>query len=237
MIVAVALCMERIYIGYCLLSNPFHLFMNKICLKWKYTSFFVGAVLPIFVSIPCLFHYFCCLSESCLGCLLYISCLFLAFYSLFSCSMQSQLNWIVISMYIGIANMLYIFQIKSIKTKKQKKNKKKTNDTFNRFHSPVIVHRKHEGAVTRHAFLPSSARKHLQLQGGLPPPTPPAYRFFFSGQWMLVFIWYIWNVYGSTTNLWSLYHSPDTCEADKSTCIAYGNVKHKKLFHRITNNK
>ena len=35
MIVAVALCMERIYIGYCLLSNPFHLFMNKICLKWK----------------------------------------------------------------------------------------------------------------------------------------------------------------------------------------------------------
>jgi hypothetical protein len=30
----------------------------------------------------------------------------------FSCSMQSQLNWIVISMYIRIANMLYIFQIK-----------------------------------------------------------------------------------------------------------------------------
>ena len=26
-------CIERIYIGYCLLSNPFHLFMNKICLK------------------------------------------------------------------------------------------------------------------------------------------------------------------------------------------------------------
>jgi hypothetical protein len=25
--------MERIYIGYCLLSNPFHLFMNKICFK------------------------------------------------------------------------------------------------------------------------------------------------------------------------------------------------------------
>jgi hypothetical protein len=33
--------------------------------------------------------------------------------------------------------------------------------------TPVIVHRKHEGAVTRHEFLPSSARKHLQLQGGL----------------------------------------------------------------------
>ena len=32
----------------------------------------------------------------------------------FSCSMQSQLNWIVISMYIRIANMLYIFQIKCI---------------------------------------------------------------------------------------------------------------------------
>jgi hypothetical protein len=38
LIVAVALCMERIYIGYCLLSNPFHLFMNKICLKWKKRS-------------------------------------------------------------------------------------------------------------------------------------------------------------------------------------------------------
>lgn len=78
--------------------------------------------------------------------------------------MQSQLNWIVISMYIGIANMLYIFQIKSIlKTKKQTNKKNQPNDTFNRFHSPVIVHRKHEGAVTRHEFLPSSARKHLQL--------------------------------------------------------------------------
>ena len=79
--------------------------------------------------------------------------------------MQSQLNWIVISMYIGIANMLYIFQIKSIlKTKKPQ-----PNDTFNRFHSPVIVHRKHEGAVTRHEFLPSSARKHLQLQRAAAP--------------------------------------------------------------------
>jgi hypothetical protein len=36
-------------------------------------------------------------------------------------------------------------------------------DTFNRFHSPVIVHRKHKGAVARHELLPSSARKHLQL--------------------------------------------------------------------------
>jgi hypothetical protein len=71
-------------------------------------------------------------------------------------------------MYIGIANMLYIFQIKCIKKKKKKKKKKKLIikagcDTFNRFHSPVIVHRKHEGAVTRHEFLPSSVRKHLQL--------------------------------------------------------------------------
>ena len=39
MIVAVALCMEMIYIGYCLLSNPFNLFMNKICLKWKWVGF------------------------------------------------------------------------------------------------------------------------------------------------------------------------------------------------------
>ena len=63
-------------------------------------------------------------------------------------------------MYIRIANMLYIFQIK----KKKKKKKTLINagcGTFNRFHSPVIVHRKHEGAVTRHEFLPSSARKHL----------------------------------------------------------------------------
>jgi hypothetical protein len=97
--------------------------------------------------------------------------------------MQSQLNWIDISMYIGIANMLHIFQIKCIlKTKnkkkqqqqqkqqkkpKQNKNPKKIIkagcDTFNRFHSPVIVHRKNEGAVIRHEFLPSYARKHLQL--------------------------------------------------------------------------
>ena len=42
-------------------------------------------------------------------------------------------------------------------------------DIFNRFHSPVIVHRKHEGAVTRYEFLPSSARKHLQHR---PPPDP-----------------------------------------------------------------
>ena len=45
--------------------------------------------------------------------------------------MQSQLNWIVISMYIGIANMLYIFQIKCIlktnKKNKQKKTKKQNN--------------------------------------------------------------------------------------------------------------
>ena len=68
------------------------------------------------------------------------------------------------------------------KNKKKKKNNKtkKTKiltikagfDTFNRFHSPVIVHRKHEGAVTRHEFLPSSARKHLQLSGGCCPADP-----------------------------------------------------------------
>ena len=107
----------------------------------------------------------------------------------FSCSMQSQLNWIVISMYIGIANMLYIFQIKCIlKTNNNKKTKKNTKiliikagcDTFNRFHSPVIVHRKHEGAVTRQEFLPSSAKKHLQFKGGY-RPRPSAYRFFISG--------------------------------------------------------
>ena len=33
--------MERIYIGYCLLSNPFHLFMNKICLRWKWDNIII----------------------------------------------------------------------------------------------------------------------------------------------------------------------------------------------------
>jgi hypothetical protein len=45
-------------------------------------------------------------------------------------------------------------------------------DTFNRFHPPVIVHQKHEGAVTRHEFLPSSARKHLQLLEDCRPQNP-----------------------------------------------------------------
>jgi hypothetical protein len=27
------------YRGYCLLSNPFHWFMNKICLKWNLNDF------------------------------------------------------------------------------------------------------------------------------------------------------------------------------------------------------
>jgi len=85
--------------------------------------------------------------------------------------MQSQLNWIVISMYIGIANMLYIFS-NQMYLKKQIIIIiiKAGCDTFNRFHSPVIVHRKHEGAVTRHEFLPSSARKHLQLLGAAQTP-------------------------------------------------------------------
>jgi hypothetical protein len=56
---------------------------------------------------------------------------------------------------VHFSNQLYL-------KKKEKKNTIKAGcDTFNRFHSPVIVHRKHEGAVTRHEFLPSSARKHL----------------------------------------------------------------------------
>ena len=67
--------------------------------------------------------------------LVYISCLFHALHSLLSCSMQSRLNWIVISMYIGIVNMLYIFQIKSIlKTKKQ------TNKTNQMILLIVFIH-------------------------------------------------------------------------------------------------
>jgi hypothetical protein len=50
---------------------------------------------------------------------------------------------------------------------------------FNRFHSPVIVHRKNEGAVTRHEFLSSSARTHLQLIGAAAPKSS-AYRREFS---------------------------------------------------------
>jgi hypothetical protein len=56
----------------------------------------------------------------------------------------------------------------------------------------------------------------LQLQGGSRPHTPCLQVLFL---WLrllaLVFIRYILNVYGSTTILWSLYHSLDTCEADK----------------------
>ena len=135
------------------------------------------------------------------------------------------------------------FKSKVLK-QKNKKNKKQPNDTFNRFHSPVIVHRKHEGAVTRHAFLPSSARKHLQLQGGLPPPTPPAYRFFFSGYASECLSLY--DIFEMSTVVLLIFEACIThlihvklitFDILVYTCIAYGNVKHKKLFHRITNNK
>jgi hypothetical protein len=71
---------------------------------------------------------------------------------------------------------------KKTKTKQKQKNKikkiiKAGCDTFNRFHSPVIVHQKHEGAVTRHEFLSSSAKKHLQLTGSffLAMPLPSVF--------------------------------------------------------------
>jgi hypothetical protein len=68
--------------------------------------------------------------------------------------------------------------LKKKQTNKQT-NKNQPNDIFNRFHSPVIVHRKHDGAVTRHEFLPSSARKHLQLQWAAAPQTPCLQFLFF----------------------------------------------------------
>ena len=127
-------------------------------MQWPgYTSFVVGAVLPIFVSIPCLFHYFCCWSESCLGCLIYISCLFLAFYNLFVFHVISTQLDRYINVYRNCEYVVHFSNQKYFKNKKTNKQTKKPNDTFNRFHSPVIVHRKHEGAVTRHEFLPSSA--------------------------------------------------------------------------------
>jgi hypothetical protein len=82
-----------------------------------------------------------------------------------------------INVYRNCEYVVHFSKQKHLKKKKIKKKKiiKAGCDTFNRFHSPVIVHRKHEGADTRHEFLPSSARKHLQ------PCRPPVYRFFFSG--------------------------------------------------------
>ena len=119
---------------------------------------------PLFVSL------FCCWSESCLGCLIYISCLFLAFYSLFVFhAISTQLD-----RYINVyKNCEYVVHFSNKKNLKKKKTLINVGcGTFNRFHSPVIVHRKHEGAVTRHEFLPSSARKHLHFKGGCRPQTP-----------------------------------------------------------------
>ena len=159
-------------------------------MQWPgYTSFVVGAVLLIFVSIPCLFHYVCCWSEFCLGCLIYISCLFLAFYSLFSCfknkktNKQTKTNQMILL-------IVFIHQLLCIENTKEQ--------------------------LPDMNFCHPLQEKISSFRGGCRPHTPCLQvLFFWLRQWVLVFIWYILNVYGSTTNLWSLYHSPDTCEADK----------------------
>jgi hypothetical protein len=50
---------------------------------------------------------------------------------------------------MGNTNCEYVVHFSNQKYLKKKTNKqtkkKQPNDTFNRFHSPVIVHRKHEG--------------------------------------------------------------------------------------------
>jgi hypothetical protein len=66
-----------------------------------------------------------------------------------------------------------------IQEKKEKEIFKAGCDTFNRFHSPVIVHRKHEGAVTRHEFLPSSARNISSFRGASGPQIPCLQVLFF----------------------------------------------------------
>jgi hypothetical protein len=121
----------------------------KSIMQWPgYNSFFVGAVLPIFVSIPCLFHYFCCVQHI----------------------RNSYIHWYNDPVELRLHGTRKDYKKRGINRKcksnnldKIRINNKNGCDTFNRFHSPVIVHRKHEGAVTRHEFLPSSARKHLQL--------------------------------------------------------------------------
>ena len=138
-------------------------------MQWPgYTSFVVEAVLPIFISIPRLFdlHF------------LFIPRVLQSFFVFHAISTQQDRY---INVYrnceyvVHFSNQMYL---KKKQTNKQT-NKNQPNDIFNRFHSPVIVHRKHDGAVTRHEFLPSSARKHLQLQWAAAPQTPCLQFLFF----------------------------------------------------------
>jgi hypothetical protein len=82
------------------------------------------------------------------------------------------------------------------------------------------------------------------FRGGLPPPTPPAYRFFFSGYASECLSLY--DIFEMSTVVLLIFEACIThlihvklikFDILVYTCIAYGNVKHKKLFHRITNNK
>ena len=122
-------------------------------MQWSgYTSFVVGAVLPIFVSIPCLFHYLCL-----------FSCLFLAFYSLFvSHAISTQLDR-YINVYIYIykkkINLAVIFLIVFI-------------------HQLLCIENTNEQLPNMN-FCHPLQENISSFEGAPAPPRPPAYRFFF----------------------------------------------------------
>lgn len=146
-------------------------------MQWPgYTSFVVGAVLPIFVSIPCLFHYFCCWSESCLGCLIYISCLFLAFYSLFVFhAISTQLD-----RYINVyRNCEYVVHFSNQKYFKNKKTNKQMILLIVFIHQLLCIENTKEQLPDMNFCHP--LQENISSFRGLLPRRPPAYRFFFSG--------------------------------------------------------
>ena len=114
-------------------------------------------------------------------------------------------------MYIGFANVLYIFHFKCIYKKKNKNG----CDPFNRFHSPVIVHRKHEGVVTRHEFLHPLQENISSFWG----PSEP----LLTGSFFLA------------TPLVSMYVDPvsqiTTIRLQITTCVLLGHKKIITLLH------
>ena len=79
---------------------------------------------------------------------------------------------------------------------------------------------------------------------GAPAPHTPAYMFFFSGYASECLSLY--DIFEMSTVVLLIFEACITYLIHVKlikfdilvyTCIAYGNVKHKKLFHRITNNK
>ena len=148
-------------------------------MAWIYLVCCWGRATHIFVSIPCLFHYFCCWSESCLGCLIYISCLFLAFYSLFVFhAISTQLDR-YINVYRNCEYVVHFSNQKYFKNKKTNKQKKPNQMIL----LIVFIHQLLWIENTKEQLPDMNFCHPLQENifsfRGLPPPRPPAYRFFF----------------------------------------------------------